>query len=493
MLPKIALLVGVLGLVAALVACSAIAGLGPPLGQGTDAGDKPDASLSEAGDPDADAGPPDSSEEAEAEAAAIVGDAGWPDAPPGALDPTFGDGGTVIPSPGYIGPHGLAVQPENGNIVFCGAIDNIMYGTYVLLIGRLLPDGSNDTSFDYSGHLTAEPPNTYGVLEACNAVALVPGESIVAAGYTNVAYVQGSNNQIFAARYTKEGQVDPSLGMGSGFAGIVFPYVNAQANAMVLQSDDSMILAGALGTGAGSPALAHLSGAGAVDSAFGADAGRGSDAGLGFETGPGYDGGPAPVDILAAGDAGQITQLFPRSTGGYVATAQATGFLSLGITPAGGIDPSYGVGGQAWAAVQKPLVAPGAVDMVIQSDGATVCVGSTVEGIELVRFTAGGQLDTTFGGANTGHASLLTPLAANAIALLPDGFAVAVLGSGGVAGAARFDKDGLLDTSFGKDGFALFNVTVNVNSEAIAVDSTGRRIYVAVGADSGMMIMRIML
>jgi uncharacterized delta-60 repeat protein len=476
MRPRIPWLAGVLGSAAAIVACSEIAGLGPPIevsdtDSGTDADEKSDTCLSDTCVPDA--YPSDAGEHENGEG----GTRSEPDAGPGSLDPTFGNGGMVSPGGGFVGPHGLAIQPENGDIVYCGRV-NRPYDAYILLVGRLKPDGSPDTALNASGQLTAEQPGYEGT---CNAVALVPGGAIVAAGVTYSMWAE-ANYQMVTARFTDQGQLDPTLGSGTGFARVNVPTVSAQANAMVLLPDDSMMLGGVM---VSDPALALLSAEGLVDPTFGS-----SDAGPGYDASPADDAGIAHIDVLTLGDAGAITQLLPRRSGGYVATSQSTEFLTIGITASGSIDPSYGSGGQAWAPVPEPLLA-GAVDMVVQPGGEAVCVGSTVGSIELVRFAADGGLDTTFFG-HSGHASVKTPLTAVAIAQLPDGrLAVAVNGSGGVAGVVLFTANGVLDTKFGTGGYALFPVTVNANSEAIAVDGMGR-VYLAVGADSGIVIFRIL-
>jgi hypothetical protein len=124
----------------------------------------------------------------------------------------------------------------------------------------------------------------------------------------------------------------------------------------------------------------------------------------------------------------------------------------------------------------------GAVDMVVQSDGASVCVGSTGTTIELVRFTSDGKLDTNFGQAgDAGRASVPSSLSPMMLALLPDGsFAVAVEDPGSKVGVARFTSAGVLDTAFGVGGFSVIPTNAN-DAMAIAVDTAGR-IVIGVGS-----------
>jgi uncharacterized delta-60 repeat protein len=482
MTTTIRFIVGIVALAAAIVACNTIAGLGPPPNP---ANDQNDASVTDGGADTPDGG--DAGDGGEGGAAGEGGDADAAiPADSGVLDPTFGEGGmATISSPGQIGPHGLAID-GNGNIVYCGAfLDPTMVDE--LLIGRLSPDGSPDMSFNASGRLIQQPPP--GTAEGCNAVALVAGGDIVAAG----GIYDGTSFRMSVSAFTAAGIVNTAIGdSGTGLVVLDSVDVNGQAVAMLSLPDNSILLGGVTGPAVNDPTMAHLSAMGVLDPTFGADGGATSDAGSAGDAGP-------PLDVLGLQGAGPITALLPRVTaGGYVAAVQSAGFLTLGITPGGTLDPSYGTGGQASAPLPTPLVSI-VTDMVVQpNDGAAVCVGSTVNSIELVRFTADGQLDTTFG--THGRTSVTTSYQANAIARLPDGaFAVAVLTTG-FAGAARFTKDGFLDTSFGNMGFAMLPMpwvtgnanSSNANTEAIAVDPTTGHIYVAVDSDSspGLVIMR---
>jgi uncharacterized delta-60 repeat protein len=448
MRPMIRLLAGVSGLASVLVGCGQIAGLGPPLRPNTDAGALDAAAPLDAGTSDA-------------------GGSIW-------LDPTFGDGGSVGVAGSYVGPHGLLVQP-NGDILYCGASNDPTTHIYELLIGRLKADGSPDSTFGAAGQTRTGVGQ--GLDGFCNAVALLPTGSLVAAGLTYALYGPNATNEMFAARFTIAGQVDTTFGDDAGFAFVDTPDAAVSASALLLRSDDSIVLGGVM---VASPAIALISAAGVVDPSFGAN----PDAGLGG------------IDVLPVGGDVAIEQLAPRANGGYVAATRSPAFLTLGITPGGALDPTYGADGLATVTLGEPLVAR-AGDMVVQPNGATVCVGSTVDTLDLVRFDAEGHVDPAFG--TSGLASTPTPmsLTAAALALLPDGsFAVAVAtatslaGATNLAGVVRFTAEGVLDKTFGQGGFAMFPVPANVDSMAIAADPAGH-LYVAIGVASSVTIVRL--
>lgn len=479
-------LAGVLGPVMGAAACADIVGLGSaPVFTDGAATDDVTVSSSDASD----SGEPETGESSAAPRgdATIDVEAG----PPGSLDPTFGDAGVVIVGGDFIGPHGLVTQ-ANGDVVYCGAAYSTTYDTSVFLIGRLTPNGSPDTDFANSGRYTSDfvTANSFGTTFWCSAVTLLsdPGGdiTIAAAGYSldqnDTPAGASTNYGMFVTRFSDKGAADPSLSGGTGFSRVSVPDASAAAVAMVVQPDESMLLAGGMGPTPSvlpTPMLSLLSSAGNVDPTF-AD-----------------DGGLGLFDVLDAGGAGIISQILPRLNG-YVAAAYAPGFVVLGITTGGAIDPSYGSHGLATASIGKPLE-QGAIDMVINpSNGQTVCVGSTVDTVNLVGFDRQGRLDPTFGEGGLASADTTQSLTATALTLLPDGkFAVALQGANGnadagVAAVARFTSTGALDTTFGDHGFATFSFASGYPypEEAITSDGNGN-IYLALDGVTGLVIVRI--
>lgn len=101
--------------------------------------------------------------------------------------------------------------------------------------------------------------------------------------------------------------------------------------------------------------------------------------------------------------------------------------------------------------------------LALQSDGNILVAGSRnftsgtetmMEGM-IVRFTADGSIDTSFGGNNDGRALLKKP--ARGIAVQSDSKILVTMGGGGTA---RLNSDGTLDTNFGEGGYSAVGGTM---------------------------------
>jgi uncharacterized delta-60 repeat protein len=129
-------------------------------------------------------------------------------------------------------------------------------------------------------------------------------------------------------------------------------------------------------------------------------------------------------------------------------------YAGYAAAQAGTLDPTFATGG----IFTSTEVRSNAGGVAIQSDGKIVVAGGDVAdnnfGAILFRLTTSGALDTTFG--TGGVATVLNTNAFFALALESDGKIVAAgsIGSGNsnAVVVARFEANGQLDTSFGKDG-----------------------------------------
>jgi uncharacterized delta-60 repeat protein len=125
----------------------------------------------------------------------------------------------------------------------------------------------------------------------------------------------------------------------------------------------------------------------------------------------------------------------------------------------GGIDATYGSGGLATLAPPSPLSYAGG--LAVQPDSKSLVVGWNANTPTLARLTPEGTVDTTFGGNGYGGGYAVPttqwPNGWHAMALLGDG-SVLVGGSADFAtgGAtmflAKYDRGGVLDTTFGAGG-----------------------------------------
>jgi uncharacterized delta-60 repeat protein len=187
----------------------------------------------------------------------------------GALDTTFGAGGTVrtdfVPAFGGSSDvaYALALQPD-GKIVVAGVSNG--NGSNDFALARYHHDGALDTTFGAGGTVTTD----FGGNDIAYAVALQPDGKIVLAGHS--ASSGFPPPAIFAlARYTATGALDPSFGSGgkvtTDFCSFnVCENTHDQAYALVIQPDGKIVAAGIVRVhGAGVFALARYTTTGDLD------------------------------------------------------------------------------------------------------------------------------------------------------------------------------------------------------------------------------------
>ncbi|WP_329316775.1 calcium-binding protein (plasmid) [Streptomyces sp. NBC_01278] len=183
----------------------------------------------------------------------------------GNLDPTLGGDGAVVAgftpaSPQDAGgtARGMALQPD-GKIVSVGYVGNTAFD---IGVARYNTNGSLDTSFSGDGMVTAD----FGGTEFGNAVAVQPDGKIVAAGNGGAG--------IALLRYTANGSPDTGFGTG-GRTSVAFPGDGGTANAMALQPNGKIVLAGRADYPNSSEAndfgLVRFNPNGAVDTGFSGD------------------------------------------------------------------------------------------------------------------------------------------------------------------------------------------------------------------------------
>ena len=116
--------------------------------------------------------------------------------PDGSLDATFGDGGKVLIDAGNSTANAVALQ-DDGKIVLVGSSGSNGLGNVV--VARLLPDGSLDTSFDTDGIQSV----FLGGNSAAFAVAIAAEGKIVAGGH--------ANSKVGVLRFLPDGSLDTTF------------------------------------------------------------------------------------------------------------------------------------------------------------------------------------------------------------------------------------------------------------------------------------------
>ncbi len=158
----------------------------------------------------------------------------------GTLDPSFGSGGTVITpvGTGVDIATAVALQPD-GKLVPAGYCFNGTKFDFCAL--RYFANGTLDPSFGSGGKAITPVGTGY---DYATAVALQPDGKLVLAGYC----FNGANNDFCALRYSANGTLDPSFGSGGKVITPVGTGADA-ANAVALQADGKLVLAGTCSNG----------------------------------------------------------------------------------------------------------------------------------------------------------------------------------------------------------------------------------------------------
>ena len=127
--------------------------------------------------------------------------------------------------------------------------------------------------------------------------------------------------------------------------------------------------------------------------------------------------------------------------------------------------------------------------MVLQSDGKIVVAGSTYQAFVVVRHTADGHLDTSFG--TDGMA--ITNLDASAVhsaAIQSDGKIVVAGASSNDFALVRYNTNGSLDTGFDTDGIVTTDIGTNTYDagHSVAVQSDGKIVVAGRGANGAALV-----
>lgn len=144
----------------------------------------------------------------------------------GALDPTFGHGGTVVTEYHGANARSVVVQP-NGRIVVAG------YNMRGLALARYRPDGRLDRSFSRNGRAA----RVWGIFAL--AVALQPDGRIVVAGDYDIF-------RFGLARFRRNGRLDRTFG-GDGVVTQEVDGAEQGANGVLIQPDGRIVATGSAG------------------------------------------------------------------------------------------------------------------------------------------------------------------------------------------------------------------------------------------------------
>jgi uncharacterized delta-60 repeat protein len=356
----------------------------------------------------------------------------------GNLDTSFGSAGTVITKVGSgtsTGANGVAVQSD-GKIVLAGEAGFKPGAEFAL--ARYTSNGSLDTTFGSKGIVNTQ----LGSSDCAWAEVIQPDGKIIAAGTSaqpdaSTGYPQ---NEFALARYNTNGSLDKTFGSGGKVLtafGNSAPHganVDAEINAIALQSDGKIVVAGyssLTGPGGGVFTLVRYNSDGSLDTTFG----------------PGQT-GIVTLTFFSAHDHTNALVIQPDGKIIAVGSVRASTVIAdewglARLNADGSLDTSFGSGGEVSLAINgTPVYGVGDVakGVVLQSDGKIMVAGNhggSGNSITVGRFNQDGSLDTTFEGTGLSTIQIGSSCSASSMVIEPTNGPVIVAGVATVNGVSE--------------------------------------------------------
>ena len=357
----------------------------------------------------------------------------------GTLDAAFGsDGVAAVDFGGSRSVVATAARLGDGSVLLVGATATADDEADAGVIAKLTPDGALDGAFGSGGIARVGGASTTGTLLV--GLRAADDGRLLAVGSGR----RGETTGVVSARFSADGQLDTTFGAdGIAFAEVDAPLLLSG----VVDADGAAVVAGGRDVPGSflelDPIVVRVTAAGALDTSFG-DGGVRS-----FETG-------SPLALVQG--------LLRDASGRLVATGLGLDFATgsgemvvARLSSGGDLDAGFGAGGVVRTTANRAIAQGGRG--ALQADGKVLVAGVAgdlggVNGdLVVVRLTAGGALDPTFGDGGIASVDFGQEEAGNALALVPTG-EIVVGGTrftpdGDPAGAlaARLRNDGLPPTS----------------------------------------------
>ena len=338
-------------------------------------------------------------------------------------------------------------------------------------------DSDLDPTFDGDGIVVTD----HDEFEQVHAIVIQPDGKIVAAGLSGILHdtVQ-EPTRMMVARYNVDGSLDSTFGSG----GIVTTEVGtyARAWAVALQADGKIVVGGRGGTFLQANfALVRYNANGSLDNTFG---------GGGIVT-------------KSFGGFSQITGVAVQADGKIVVSGDAPGAGSFSMftvaryNTSGSLDPAFDGDGVSQPVPIGFQISPTvtARGLALQLDQkilvAGVCVfGSTLKSCTSRYNNSDGSLDNTFDGDGLVATDFDSSVGsvAEGVKVQPDGKIVvagqAFTTNGVIPALARYNADGSLDAGFDGDGRVTTPNSLQLEVEALALQSDGKIVVVGRGFTS---------
>jgi uncharacterized delta-60 repeat protein len=384
----------------------------------------------------------------------------------GALDTCFdGDGRvttrvTTENSTGVDLGQAVAVQAD-GKILAAGVADRDNSNSdSKFAVVRYNKNGSLDTSFDGDGIVITNFVASNLTREEAKGIAIQTDGKIVVAGYAEL----NTNNFAFAlVRYNTDGSLDTSFD-GDGKAVFDLAGNIDEGNALVIQPDGKIVVAGDSRSDRVYPIVARFNPDGSLDNTFDTD-------------------GWATFDPM-----NNINAVALASDGKILVAGNSGIFLSVArLNANGSLDTNFGTSGIAKFTADNHF--DEAYALAVEANGKILAAGfsQTSQSLcaALVRFTSGGAIESSF--VNCGESP--GDMTINSMALQPDG-KIVTAGYGGLFPSqsfqiVRYNTNLSVDGTFNGTGtvrvkFADGNNEEFLNASAVAIGRDNK--IVAVGA-----------
>src|SRR5438552_2786879 len=368
----------------------------------------------------------------------------------GDLDPTFGTGGmetTDLNYSTYIA-NAMAIQADGKVVVVGQTYKNNDYSNEDFAVTRYNTNGTLDNTFGNGGKVRTDFP---GLAAVPSSVVIQTDGKIVVAGGAFPLFTFAGNFEV--VRYNSNGSLDRSFGNG-GIVTTTFPQ-GSYAFDVALQPDGKIIAAGTVfvdfNPGEMSDtdfALARYNSDGSLDTTFG-------------------NGGMVTTDFF--GNEDDAFSILIQPDGKIVAVGSANDpatfydFAAARYLSNGTIDTTFGVAGKVSTDFGDQNF-DRARSAALQADGKIVAAGFAisqnggVQNFAVARYTSNGVLDTTF--SRDGKTQIdfgNCCQSATKVLLQSDGKIITVGGSNGESSEddfllARLNSRGSLDATFGVGG-----------------------------------------
>ena len=358
------------------------------------------------------------------------------------------------------GWRGVAIQPDDKIVVAgFGSTDPEIDLELDFIIARYTAAGALDTSFGTGGIVTTD---ILGDDNVCNALALQPDGKIVVTGY---AY-DGAKNVFATARYNSDGTLDSGFGSG-GIVTTAFYTADARANAIAIQSDGKILVAGFGKNTNNDFSIVRYTSAGALDSGFGTGGKK--------QVSVGTNDGATGIVIQPDGKI-VVSGYAQVSTPDY-------DWCAIRLTSSGALDTGFGSSGIAIIDTGTGNENGDGIAVALQSDGSIILAGllkpGGTESLGVARLTSTGSLDASFGSSGFVTSGVSGGYGRGSAVVVDGSDRVLVCGWGddgsGLWRVVRLTAAGAFDTSFGSGGIVDLRDEIETSAcSALALQADGK-------------------